>query len=190
MKVLKDQESVLQAIRETMQLKPLACIGIDGCMNSGKTTLADYVAKELPATVIHVDEYLNKGESHSHLEAIRMNELAAKLGESQESIQPIIVESICLLKVLEQLSVSPDLLVYVKRLSSGTWHDEMHMEESDSETFAFVTKVPLLEEDTFLENSQKAYHENFEPLQKADLIYERSEDQSCKEAPETSRGGR
>ncbi len=109
----------LAAVLRTRLSNRRTVIGIDGAPASGKSTVAEAVAPMLNATVFSIDNFLNRHEGR-YFECLRLEELKNQIGVAQRAM---IVEGICLLKVLEAISVQHDQLVYVKRMDGG-WSDE------------------------------------------------------------------
>lgn len=114
-------------------------VGIDGIDGCGKTTLAKYLAEQLKAELITLDDYLIKNQgsylSHFRYEDFRMIYCA----------QPrCIVEGVCLLDVLETTSLEIDTLVYVKRMQHGVWADERDCDITEN-VDSFVEKERELE---------------------------------------------
>jgi hypothetical protein len=99
-------------------------IGIDGAGGSGKSTLAEKLGPMLGAQVLSVDAFLNRNEGQ-YVKSLRLDELRTQLAAARG---PTIVEGICLLQVLDALSVTYDQLVYVKLMEGGRWD---HAEECD-----------------------------------------------------------
>jgi len=66
-----------------------------------------------------IDSFLNQHEGQ-YFKSLRLDGLRNQIAAAQGTV---IVEGICLLQVLEAVSVPYDELVYVKRMESG-WTDE------------------------------------------------------------------
>jgi hypothetical protein len=98
----------LQALLDDLSRMRPRIIGVDGELGAGKTTLAMRIAERLNCRHIHVDSFLIKGRS-SFLPSIRYERLAQALCGPA----PVVIEGICLLAVLERLSVSADWLIFV-----------------------------------------------------------------------------
>jgi hypothetical protein len=95
-------------------------IGIDGTDGAGKTTLAKELGQSMGATVVSLDDFVPK-DSGSYVPHLRTDDLRETLCSAG---RPVIVEGVCLLAALEALSLGPDLLIYVKRISDdGYWYD-------------------------------------------------------------------
>ena len=83
------------------------CLGIDGPLGAGKTSLADILAAEIGVRCVHLDDLLaaDKNGFVAHLD---YPALVNELGDL-----PVIIEGVCLLQVLERVDLGVDLLVYV-----------------------------------------------------------------------------
>src|SRR6266550_4361932 len=110
----------LAAIIRERALAARSVIGIDGATGSGKSTVAAALGQLLKAEVLSLDSFLNQNEGR-FFKSLRLEELTSRLGEAKGTT---IVEGVLLLQVLEALSVSCDVLVYVKRVGlAGRWQD-------------------------------------------------------------------
>lgn len=156
-------------------------IAIDGTDGSGKTTLAKVLACELGVAVFHVDDFVakNRGTYIANLDAAR---LARSLDLSTGGW---VIEGVCLLRALEVLSLEPDVLVYVKRMSHGHWSDEdelapcvpieehlTHLREMVrpmAQAFGETGDLGLAEEII-------RYHASHRPHEKASIAYLRADD--------------
>jgi hypothetical protein len=109
---------------------PEGLIAFDGYPGVGKSTIAKAISAHLRIECIHLDDFLTPGLG-MFVPAINLSELSAKLQK-----RPIIVEGICILAVMKQLSVMPDLLVYVQ-----PYQEEILVGESLAEEIgAYVKK--------------------------------------------------
>ncbi|MGF6549364.1 hypothetical protein [Paraburkholderia youngii] len=81
---------------------------IDGYQGTGKTTLAVEISGRLGVPCVHLDEYLNK-QKGGFVKFLRYSELSSVLRQ-----RPLIVEGVCVLAVLKNLGMTPDVLVYVQ----------------------------------------------------------------------------
>ena len=105
-------------------------IGIDGTDGVGKTTLAKELGDTIGATVFSLDDFVvdNRG---SYIPNLRIEELDAAISSTS---RPVVIEGVCLLEALEVVSLSPDLLIYVKRIAEyGHWYDEDECDPEEDE---------------------------------------------------------
>lgn len=99
-------------------------IGIDGRDCSGKSTLARFLAWQMGMPAIETDLLLDtsqQGVTYREDDLRRLIE--ARLGNNQ----PVIVEGISLLEILEKLGLQPNYLIYTENQSfdgSSTWQDK------------------------------------------------------------------
>jgi hypothetical protein len=90
--------------------KPLL-IAIDGPDGVGKSSLASWLAWQLGMPSVHLDLYVIRDSKPLKW----MTDEVARLIQTRASLgRPIIVEGICVLDVLDQITRSPDFLVYVR----------------------------------------------------------------------------
>lgn len=120
--------------------------------------------------VCHVDNFARKfDQPPPYAECLNIGQLHRAL-EQREQTRPIVVEGICLRDVLTLVDVSASIFVYLKRIGiNGLWYDELHLEEFEREE-----PVPgnLIEP----HRSDFDYHARVRPHEKADLVFERVED--------------
>ncbi len=132
--------SLLQSLRSNR----LRIVGIDGALGSGKTTLAQHLSEELQCECLHLDSYLQRSQG-SFVCSIRYDELHDAIALKK---RPFILEGLCLLAVLERLSLRPDFLVYVDPQSR----------------FRNARKSPLLQGEV------RDYIEKYSPRARADAV--------------------
>jgi hypothetical protein len=87
---------------------PEGLMAFDGYPGAGKSTIAKEIAANLRMECIHLDDFLTPGLGR-FVSAIDISKLSAELHK-----RPIVVEGICMLAVMKQLSLMPDLLIYVQ----------------------------------------------------------------------------
>lgn len=164
-------------------------IGIDGTHGVGKSTLARQITSELCYNHINLDDYLEKNRGY-FVKHIQYDLVRIKI---ENTTAPTIIEGVCLLAVLEQLKMTPDLLIYIKRIShNGLWRDEDKYDLSESIDGCIAKEKALLQKfiEIIARNEGKAvgpkdyalpelveeiirYHHNFKPHRKANIIYKR-----------------
>ena len=159
----------------------ITCDGFDG---SGKSQLARALADQLGAIHIELDNFLNR-ERGRYVEEIRYPELTKALDEADRAV---VLEGICVQKILGYLGVVPAVRVYVRKLKHGYWYEgerylpvgttadevinELRKQEDllDLEGPAPATAGP--ERETLLHQIIR-YHYEFEPHRRADYVYDR-----------------
>jgi hypothetical protein len=167
MNSLINAQAVAAAIR-VMAPGVSQIIGVDGFMQSGKTTLAFKLAEQLNGIRIGLDCYANGyREVSSYVEKLRLPYLQSDINKLTSNFQFVIVDGVCLLDALDAISVRPNLTVYVKRVSGqGLWHDGFHLED-------YVADPKSVTD--WLEACIYAYHSNRRPHELTNLTYERRE---------------
>jgi len=166
MKETSDVSEIVAILKTTA----LGLIGIDGKDGSGKSTLAKDLSEQLGYAHINLDDYLEKNRGQ-FVEYVKYDQVKEAIGKAKE---PVIIEGVCLLAVMEHLSDSPDISIYVKRVADyGMWYDKEDCDiNEDIDEFirrknsGGCTIPPLIEEII-------RYHNKYKPHKRADLIYRR-----------------
>ncbi len=119
-------------------------VAFDGYQGAGKSSVVQAMAKFLDIPACHLDDFV-KPKQGSYFNSIDLQGLRLALDR-----RPVLVEGVCVLKVLQSLNVTPDWLVYVSspRPEPGT---------------------PL--GDGPLAAEVSAYHRAFDPEAAADILY-------------------
>lgn len=144
-------------------------IAIEGFCSSGKSTLADKLAKGVPAEVIHTDEYCTPRENPPpYTKGLDVSRLRQAL-QRRDFTRHCIIEGICLRDILDLCDVSAGVYVYVKRVGvNGLWHDQFHLEEYEKGESVSSEKLEP-------HASDLAYHSKARPHERADLEFVRVE---------------
>ena len=166
-------------------------ISIDGVNGSGKSYLSSFLSKKNGYSYIDIDgDYLipNKGK---YIDFIRYNELKGKIAALLTGDKTIVVDGICILKVLNKIGFNSDIKIYVKKLRLGRWRDgnlfdyrrniadvlsekRASLEEFENVSACIEGRSPEIndsEEDMFHEIIR--YHFEYEPDINADIVFER-----------------
>lgn len=112
-------------------------IGIDGIDGTGKTPFARRLAELLGGTAVEVDQFVEKqqGKYVPFVQVDRLSETVAC------AARPVLIDAVCLLAVCERIAVQPDLLIYIKRVSStGHWQDQDTCDPDEDEE-ALLTRL-------------------------------------------------
>ena len=146
-------------------------IGIDGAVGSGKTILSYCMGCALRFSVVNIDQFLSRGRG-DYLSQIRYKDLEEYIKRKVEEGKSIIVEGVCLLKILGKIQIKHDFLVYVKRMSCNneTWCEEKELSGQGQ-----INKHPKKDLER-LSNEIIRYHNQFNPSIKAHYCFERTEE--------------
>jgi hypothetical protein len=140
--------------------------GFDGC---GESELAGKIAPLLDAVHIEVDDFLGTWQG-SYANSLQSSELRARIAAELPSRRRILIEGVCIKRVMRQLGITETIDIYIKRLDVGCW----------------ILGVPLLNCATFEEAMDHrdpevrpiglcagvlAYHFEFRPHDGADCVY-------------------
>jgi len=102
---------LFQSLKECCADRPCRLIGIDGAMGTGKSPLADQLAIGLAGRVIHFDDH-HPGTGSPYVEKLDVPAVLKAISNIPES-EPILIDAICCLDVLDRLGYTADCLVYV-----------------------------------------------------------------------------
>lgn len=160
--------------------KPIV-IGIDGADGAGKTTIAKQIAVAINASHIELDNFLDKHKGR-FIEHIRYNYLKRHLQNAKKLEKTIVIEGVCLLKVLKKLGKNLDYLIYVKRMGPyGLWYDDYYCESEVDLEKVFEGLSQIIPQPKRGEGDKEnhlifeiaRYHHCYKPLEKADFVLER-----------------
>ncbi|HLS55397.1 MAG TPA: hypothetical protein VK052_04945 [Zeimonas sp.] len=140
--VLPGYDEVVSALVPVLDGLPPRVVGIDGRDGVGKTTLGRYLAWHFNISLIETDLFLNR---HQGRLDYRDDEIARLIRARLDLSRPVVVDGVCLLKLLGRLEIEPAFTVYVCA----------RHEEDDDRTLAF---------------DFPSYKRDFTPRAKADLV--------------------
>ena len=132
MEALTDVSELCDRLR---RLEPPILVAVEGFAGAGKSSLAAALGKDMPAPVIHTDEYVEgEDESLPYSQRLNYDRVAVALRSAQCGASVVIIDGICLRESLRRLGVSASFFVYLKLIApNGLWHDGLHLEDFDAE---------------------------------------------------------
>ena len=159
-------------------------IAVDGVDGAGKTRLGRALHQALRGTLLSLDDFIHQNQG-TYIPHLKVGELGTALTAAQ---RPVILEGICMLAALDVLRVSPDLLIYVKRLDRfGEWEDEetcdateppeviIQREGARAKPFSEALGAPALAEGESglspLREEVIRYHCTYQPARRAQIVY-------------------
>jgi uridine kinase len=163
------ETSEISEIVASLKTTKFRLTGIDGTDGSGKSTLAKHLSSQLGFAHINLDDHLEKNRGQ-FVKYIKYDQVK---GEIDKAKQPIVIEGVCLLAAIENLTDPLGILIYVKRVSDyGMWYDKEDCEvNEDIDEFIIRKKsggsIPALTEEII------RYHYKYKPYEKAGIIYKR-----------------
>jgi|WetSurMetagenome_2_1015567.scaffolds.fasta_scaffold212772_1 hypothetical protein len=127
MQQVQDLTALVAALGPLGTARPRTVIAIDGVDGAGKSCLARGLREKIGGSLLALDDFLDSDRG-TYVPSLRL----AEIGDSiEQSLDPLIIEGVCLLAVLQLVGVKPTQHVYVKRIRpGGAWMDE---EECDPE---------------------------------------------------------
>jgi hypothetical protein len=148
MKTVK--ESFYPEIIDTSKLSSCKCIIIDGDDHSGKSPLARKIATALNSKVISLDEYLLE-DGRPYCDQIDYQSLQNDIASSSQNV---VIEGLCVLKVLAKINVRHDCHIFTKRIMFDKPAYDEYLDE----------RIPLPKSKTAKDIVQ--YYREFRPFDK------------------------
>ena len=97
-------EQLAQAVRSHVQGRMSPLIGIDGGLGSGKSFLSRALVEQLGGLTLKLDCYTH---GNPYCEKLRNDDIIHGLTKLREQGEPVIVDGICLLDVMDKIGVKP-----------------------------------------------------------------------------------
>ena len=138
----------LKATQEIMRNVPNGVIAIDGELGAAKTTFSNELSNIYEIPIIHVDDYLTKGQNQ-YVAALKIDDLKEAI---RNSPLPVIIEGVCLLSVLTVIEVNPVLHVFIYRGGSSDYKKNSSVVE-EVENYITKSQSPYISDKTFYMNS-------------------------------------
>jgi hypothetical protein len=135
-----------------------SCIIIDGDQGAGKTTLANEMAELLKANVISLDNFLL--ENHDiYWKQMKYDSLCSKILSAGAKI---IIEGVCILKVLAQIQVRHDYHIFVELRNGFVGWEYGHYLSKNAKAPKSKLTQDIVE-----------YYKEFKPFETCDLLLSR-----------------
>jgi hypothetical protein len=166
LKVVQSVEELVKHVQNSQKTIPVI-VCIDGFMGSGKSLLAMELAAKLDGMRVSLDCYADpESDSTSYPEKLKTEYLERDIAKLRSTYGYVVIEGICLLQVLRAVSVTPDIFVYVKRISEhGLWDDGFHLED-------YINERAIKENEKGLHKCEFDYHAAILPHEGVDFIFE------------------
>jgi hypothetical protein len=126
---------------------PLKLVALDGYHGAGKSTLALDLSRHLNISVIHVDDYIEPNTG-TFIDAVDLQKIELSIEK-----YPVLLDGVCILKLLELMGRKADAIIYVRSLKPKSGPTAI--------------EDPLAAEVT-------RYHREYNPEIMADIIYDRT----------------
>jgi hypothetical protein len=140
-KELPQYKDVMTALTPILYDLPGKLIAIDGQLGVGKTTLGRYLAWRFNISLVESDLFLIPNQGRLvHLKEALKHVITSRLDKPR----PVIVESVAVRRLLRDLALKPDYVIYVSS-------DDAH-------------------ESRLLKEEIASYEEEFKPATSADLV--------------------
>lgn len=162
--VIESMEDLLSAVKRCTGLPP-PVIGVDGLMGAGKTTVATHIADNAEGLHIGLDAYTRSdGRRPGYVRTLLLDRLERDLQGAAQRGRRVVIEGICLRRVLLEIGIEARFNIYLKRVGvSGQWHDVERLSPS----------LPRGEEGEYgLYESEHDYHIRYRPHERADVLFQ------------------
>lgn len=149
-------------------------VAIHGAPLAGKSTLAEFIAEELCAVLIRVDDFILKNPKGCYTDFIDKARLREVLGISLANNPYVVIEGMCLLDILEKIKFKPSFIVYAKNQYDNDWINydlsEDQLNQKLEEVNSIMKFVPNSDGEC-LDKDNSIYHYKYKPVRCSDLIY-------------------
>lgn len=166
-------------------------ISVDGVNGSGKSYLAWSLSNKYGYAYIDIDGNYLIQNNGKYIDFIKYNKLSEKITALSNTNKIMVVDGICILRVLNTIEINPDIKIYVKKIHFGHWRDgnlfdykrnidELLVERRESlEEFENISahiegrssEINDSEED--MSHEIIRYHYEYKPDINADIVFER-----------------
>ncbi len=143
-------------LRTWTDLRCRKCVLVDGDNGVGKSVyVAPKIAGVLKAKMVSVDDFLLKSGA-PYLDQIKYDGLRAEILKNS----PVVVEGLCMIKVMTRIGVTFDYHVFVRRLNQFGWENAMWLKKGAKEPQTKITRDLV------------RYYKECEPFGKCDRLLE------------------
>jgi uridine kinase len=170
-------------LKEKLNKRFIHIIGVDGCLDVGKSELSKNLSRDVGGIHIELDHYLKDDETLSYTDRLYNGILKKTIEYHLDEWRIVIVDGVCLLWVLRKVQYKPDIHVYIKRTTPiGSYRDEDYFDETISEEQMMVEveenqmNYSRIEANTELDRAIIRYHKRAKPYSQADFVFRRGEE--------------
>ena len=175
------EDALERSLCERVEVGVAHLISIDGASGSGKTTTGDHLASSLGCNHFDLDKNVS-GEQPSYLDRVDYGALSEAISGARADATPLIVSGICVLSALDRIGEHADTRVYIRRLSAGGMPADIDLFDEACPWFTKLSADPAEEGrkpytygQDWIDRQVGSYHKGVQPIQNADLIFDRTE---------------
>jgi len=117
--VYREPTELAEPIRKLPSDHRPTVVSIDGFDGSGRTPLSTIVGERLGAKVVHLDDFLNKNRG-GYVSELRLPEVKQFIEDELRSGRSLIVEGVCVERVLSLLNVPAGVRIYGPNIETGS----------------------------------------------------------------------
>jgi len=170
--VFTNEHALIKCI-ENLSLNSSGIVSIDGVDGVGKSTLACKIAEELSLPCIEIDTFV-QGQHGGYIDYIDYDRLSESIKQAIITNQVIILEGICVQQVLQEISLNPDISVYVKVINDyGFWMDQIRLFPPNRSADEMINERKVKRFSLGHIEEIIRYHYTFKPYENADYIFEK-----------------
>ncbi len=171
-----DRLAILNWLKSRFILETNSLVAIDGVQYVGKSSLAEFLAKELGCKALHCDQYITDGTKF-YPEILDINRLGIDL--NAELIKGhVILDSVLCLYVLRALKVRPSVWIYIRHTwpAGNLTHLELFDQNvSEQELLEQVhetcREIGLNNNGPLLQKELIIYHKRENPHLRSDILF-------------------
>jgi adenylate kinase family enzyme len=128
MEIYENPTEIIRRIGILSTEKKVQLISVDGFSGSGKSFLSKKIVEINNYTYIDIDGDYLKTNDGRFINFIKYEKLKADIFELVSNGKKVVIDGICILKVLDRIGFKPDIKVYVKRIHSQQWRDGKYLD--------------------------------------------------------------
>ena len=192
MKIFNNIDELKAEVVNYVNSNDIKIISVDGNKGSGKSTLARLLCENTGYMRLNLDNKKYRIRTKlTYVDNIKYNTVKKIISENLKKNIVVIIDCVCVQKILENLKIKLELKIYIKRLSSHDhWYDSYYFDyareveeiiKENEDYLKLVTQAkaeiekkqqskPKHKES--LTNEIMRYHHEYKPNKTCDIVYE------------------
>ena len=163
-------DELIVALRKLRNAGRTLVVGIEGHSTSGKTTLGKLLAIRFAAPHVGTDSYVDRDkDADSYVGILDLPRFKAAVQAELGKYDFLFIDGICLRDTLAQCGLRAGVFVYCRRITqAGLWADDPQNSTHQGR--------PNRDDPSWVDWQSTDYHLREHPVERADLVYDRHED--------------